>query len=70
MAVPIVFTILNCPACQRLREVWGGQGVQYEERRVDESQEFLDEALEYGSTVPIVVYPDGRVEEGFQGEVG
>ena len=70
MAVPIVYTLLNCPACDRLRETWGSQGVKYEERRVDENQETLDEALEYGSAVPIIVYPDGRVEEGFEGEYG
>ena len=58
----------------RLREAArsvGGSGVEYEEKRVDESQDALDEALEYGSIVPIIVYPDGRVEEGkFEGVSG
>ena len=44
--------------------------MEYEDRRVDQSQEFLDEALNYGDSVPIVVYPDGRVELGFKGEHG
>ncbi|MCZ6534695.1 MAG: glutaredoxin domain-containing protein [Dehalococcoidia bacterium] len=71
MAVPVVYTILHCPACEKLREVWGDRGVEYEEKRVDESQDALDEALEYGSIVPIIVYPDGRVEEGqFEGVSG
>ena len=70
-AIPVVYTILHCPACEKLRETWGAQGVDYEERRVDESQDLYDEALEYGSAVPIIVYPDGRVEEGkFQGVSG
>ena len=30
----------------------------------------LDEALLYGDTVPIIVYPDGRVEIGFEGHHG
>ena len=30
----------------------------------------MDEAREFGSVVPVIVYPDGRVEEGFNGEVG
>ena len=64
MNVPIAYTILHCPACDKLRDTWKQDGVIYEERRVDESQEALDEALQYGSSVPIIVYPDGRVEEG------
>ena len=71
MTRPVAYTILNCPACDKLREVWESQGVDYEEKRVDASQDALDEALEYGSIVPIIVYPDGRVEEGqFQGVSG
>ncbi len=65
-----VYTLTVCPACDRLRESWDTQGVAYEEVRVDQSQGALDEALEYGDTVPIIVYPDGRVEEGFEGELG
>jgi hypothetical protein len=37
---------------------------------VDQSQETLDEALLYGDAVPIIVYPDGRVVLGFEGEHG
>jgi glutaredoxin len=70
MAVPIVYTLGSCPACVKLREVWGEQGIEYEERRVDLDQALLDEALSYGSVVPIIVYPDGRVEEGFPGAIG
>jgi glutaredoxin len=65
-----VYTLTVCPACDRLRESWSARGVDYEEVRVDQSQEALDEALEHGDTVPIIVYPDGRVEEGFEGELG
>jgi hypothetical protein len=53
-----------------LRDAWRRQGVKYEERRVDQSQDTLDEALDYGDTVPIIVYPDGRVEIGFEGHTG
>lgn len=67
---PVVFTLTVCPTCDRLREDWARRGIRYEERRVDQSQETLDEALMYGDTVPIVVYADGRVEVGFEGEVG
>ena len=42
----------------------------YEERRADLSQEIMDEARSYGDVVPIIRYPDGRVEEGFEGGIG
>ena len=67
---PTVYTLTVCAACDRLRGAWGEQGVVYNERRVDMSQEALDEALFYGDSVPIIVYPDGRVEIGFEGEIG
>ena len=71
MTLPVIYTIQFCPACDKLRDTWDSQGVEYVEKRVDESQEALDEALEYGSSVPIIVYPDGRVEEGaFEGVYG
>ena len=69
-SAPTVYTLTVCAACDMLRAAWGEQGVVYNERRVDQSQEALDEALLYGDSVPIIVYPDGRVEIGFEGEVG
>lgn len=53
-----------------MRDAWRRQKIQYEERRVDQSQETLDEALDYGDTVPIIIYPDGTVEIGFEGHTG
>ena len=67
---PIVYTLTVCPACDALREEWGKHGIEYHERRVDQSQGTLEEALDYGDTVPIIVYPDGRVVVGFGGVIG
>ncbi len=68
--IPVVYTLTICPACDRLRESWGSKGIKYEERRVDQSQDTLDAALDYADTVPIIIYPDGRVEVGFEGHTG
>jgi glutaredoxin len=65
MNKPIVYTLRTCPACIRLKEDWVGRGREFEERQVDDNQAWLDEALRYGNTVPIVVYEDGRVEIGY-----
>jgi glutaredoxin len=68
--IPIVYTIRGCDACVKLLRKWDADGVAYEERRVELNQAVLDEARTYGDMVPIVVWPDGRVEQGFEGTLG
>jgi glutaredoxin len=68
--LPIVYTIRGCDACVKLLEMWDAEGLEYEERRAELSQASMDEARSYGSAVPIVVWPDGRVEQGFEGHIG
>jgi glutaredoxin len=68
--VPVVYTIRGCDACVKLLRKWDAEGVKYEERRVELSQQILDEARKFGDMVPIVVWPDGRVEQGFEGTLG
>jgi hypothetical protein len=54
----------------KLLRKWDADQVAYEERRVELSQSVLDEARQYGSLVPIVVWPDGKVEQGFGDTIG
>ncbi|MEE8466656.1 MAG: glutaredoxin domain-containing protein [Dehalococcoidia bacterium] len=68
--IPVVYTLTVCPACDHLRAAWKRQGIEYTEIRVDQSQDDLDAALDYADTVPIIIYPDGRVEVGFEGKTG
>jgi len=67
---PVVYTIRGCDACVKLLGKWDADGIAYEERHVELSQETLDEARRYGDLVPIVVWPDGRVEQGFGDTIG
>jgi len=69
-SLPMVYTIRGCPACDKLIAEWDTQGISYEERRADLDQSVMDKARELGDTVPIVVYPDGRVERRFGGRRG
>jgi glutaredoxin len=69
-AAPIVYTIRGCDACMKLLQKWDAENVPYEERHVELSQAVLDEARRYGALVPIVVWPDGRVEQGFGDTIG
>ncbi len=48
------------------------RGVDFEERAVDDRLEWMTDVIEASgqNTVPVMVYPDGRVEVGFEGEHG
>jgi hypothetical protein len=54
----------------KLLRKWRAEGIAHEERRVELSQATLHEARQYGAMVPIVVWPDGRVEQGFEENIG
>ena len=68
--IPIVYTIRGCDSCVRLLAKWDAENVVYDERRVELNQATLDEARQCGKVVPIVVWPDGRVEQGFGDSFG
>ena len=68
--IPVVYTLTVCPACDALRAAWKRDGIEYQEIREDQNQNDLDTALDYADTVPIIIYPDGRVEVGFEGMTG
>jgi len=69
-ARPIVYTIRGCDACVKLLQKWDAEHMAYDERRVELNQTALDEARRFGQLVPIVVWPDGRVEQGFGDTIG
>ena len=68
--IPVVYTLTVCPACDALRAAWKRDGIEYQEIKVDQNQSDLDTALDYADTVPIIIYPNGRVEVGFEGMTG
>jgi len=68
--IPVVYTIRGCDSCVKLLAKWDAEKFVYDERRVELSQATLDEARQYGKLVPIVVWPDGRVEQGFGDSFG
>jgi len=58
----VIYTISTCPACIQLKKDLTSKGIKFEEKQVDSSQVWLDEARKYGDIVPMIVYGDGRVE--------
>ena len=70
MSAVIVYTLRNCPTSDKAKAALAARGVEFEERRVDENAEWWDEALKYSFTVPVILWEDGDVEIGWEGEHG
>lgn len=68
----ILYTLSTCPTCAKAREGLKAEGIDFEERVIDDSVEFQNqvETLSNQFTVPVLVHPDGRVEVGYKGEFG
>ncbi len=69
MADLIMYTLRTCPTCERAREDLTADGVDFEERMIDDNAKWFDEASQLGLTVPILVRGDA-VEVGWKGESG
>lgn len=65
----ILYTLRDCPTCAKAKRGLSQRGVQFEERMVDDNPAWWKEAVALAATVPIFV-SEGRVEVGWQGEVG
>jgi glutaredoxin len=65
----ILYTLRDCPTCAKAKRGLSQRGVQFEERVVDDNAAWWKEAVALAATVPIFV-SEGRVEVGWQGEVG
>jgi glutaredoxin len=66
----ILYTLRNCPTCDKARDGLKEHGVEFEERQVDANEEWWEEALKYAFTVPVIVWGEDDVEMGWQGENG
>lgn len=55
-----------------VRRVLTERGVDFEEIEVDDDDALQRRVVEMSgqNTVPIFVHPDGRIEVGFEGEIG
>ena len=69
MADLIIYTLRTCPTCERARRDLTAEGVDFEERCIDDNAQWFEEASQLAVTVPIVVRGD-KVEVGWKGESG
>ncbi|MCI0849601.1 MAG: glutaredoxin family protein [Chloroflexi bacterium] len=69
MAGLIMYTLKTCPTCEHARRDMTADGIEFEERMIDNNPAWFDEAAQLGLTVPILVRGD-KVEIGWKGESG
>ena len=66
----IVYSLRNCPTSDKAKAAMTERGVSFEERRVDDEVRWWEEALKYSLTVPVIIWENGDVEIGWEGEHG
>lgn len=66
----ILYTTPNCSACDQALADLTADGVDFEERNVMKSKEWYNEVLKYSISVPVLIYPDGKVGHGWKGNMG
>ncbi len=69
MSGVILYTLRNCPTCDKARRDLETAGVDFEERAIDDNGHWYAEAAALSVTVPILVR-GGSVEVGWKGEYG
>ena len=65
-----VYSLKNCEVSDKAVAALRERGIDVEERRVDENVDWWEEALDLAMSVPIILWEDGRVEVGWDGEHG
>ncbi|MFZ5817981.1 MAG: glutaredoxin family protein [Bacillota bacterium] len=72
MSKLVLYTLSTCSVCDQARTALTQRGVPFEERLLDDREDWQDEVIRLTNqyTVPVLLHPDGRWEVGFEGEVG
>lgn len=72
MSKLILYTLSTCPVCDQTRAILTERGLAFEERVLDDREDWQNEVIALTSqyTVPVLQHPDGRVEVGFEGQLG
>lgn len=68
----IMYSLATCPTCVKARRVLKQRNIDYEDRIVDDRPDWAIEVVRLSNqnTAPIIVWEDGRVEIGIDGERG
>jgi len=68
----IMYTLATCPTCVTARRVLKQRGIAFEDRVVDDRPDWAMDVVRLSnqSSAPIIVWTDGRIEVGIDGEIG
>lgn len=58
----IVYTSTNCPHCRQVKSFLNDKGIQFEERNIEENEDFAQQVWDMGlRAVPVTVIGDKRI---------
>lgn len=58
----IVYTSTNCPHCRQVKSFLNDKGVQFEERNIEENEDYAQQVWDMGlRAVPVTVIGDKRI---------
>ena len=68
----VMYTLATCPVCVHARAVLKKRGIDFEDRIVDDRIDWQMDVVRLSNqtTAPVIVWSDGRVEVGIDGERG
>ena len=68
----IMYSLATCPTCVKARRLLKQRGIEFEDRVVDDRPDWAMDVVRLSNqnTAPVIVWQDGRVEVGIDGERG
>lgn len=58
----VVYTSTNCPHCRQVKSFLNDKGVQFEERNIEENEDYAQQVWDMGlRAVPVTVIGDKRI---------
>jgi glutaredoxin len=68
----VMYTLATCPTCVKARKVLKAKHIDFEDRVVDDRPDWCMDVVRLSNqnSVPVIVWQDGRVEIGINGEIG
>jgi glutaredoxin len=69
MAELIIYTQHGCATCDRALRELQAEGVDFEERSLDDDPKWFDEVAKISLSVPVVIR-NGKIEVGWKGDHG
>ena len=70
MPIVVIYTSQDCPTCDKAKIGLAEQGVEFEERIVEDNPKWWSDLEKYSYTVPVIIWSKDDVQIGWEGEHG